>query len=71
MDPDNEVALGDKVVTSNISDRYLPGILVGYISYIEDDSNNMTKSGYISPVVDFEHLSEVLIIMEQKETISK
>lgn len=71
MDSDNQVALGDKVITSNISDRYLPGILVGYISYIEDDSNNMTKSGYISPVVDFEHLSEVLVIMEQKETISK
>lgn len=71
MDPENQVSLGDKVVTSNISDRYLPGILVGYISYIEDDSNNMTKSGYISPVVDFEHLSEVLVIMEQKETISK
>ena len=71
MDSDNQVALGDKVITSNISDRCLPGILVGYISYIEDDSNNMTKSGYISPVVDFEHLSEVLVIMEQKETISK
>lgn len=71
MDSDNEVAIGDKVVTSNISDRYLPGILIGYISYIEDDSNNLTKSGYISPVVDFEHLSEVLVVMEQKETISK
>lgn len=71
MDSDNKVALGDKVVTSNISDRYLPGILIGYISYIEDDSNNLTKSGYITPVVDFEHISEVLVIMEQKETIEK
>lgn len=71
MDSDNEVALGDKVVTSNISDRYLPGILIGYISYIEDDSNHLTKSGYLSPVVDFEHLSEVLVIMEKKETIEK
>lgn len=71
MDSDNQVAIGDKIVTSNISDRYLPGILIGYVSYIEDDSNNLTKSGYLSPVVDFEHLSEVLVITEKKEVIEK
>lgn len=69
VDKDNQVVVGDKVVTSDISDRYLPGILIGYISYIEDDSNHLTKSGYITPAVDFEHLSEVLIITEQKQTI--
>ena len=69
VDKDNQVVVGDKVVTSDISDRYLPGILIGYISYIEDDSNHLTKSGYITPAVDFEHLSEVLIVTEQKQTI--
>ena len=65
----NKVVVGDKVVTSDISDRYQPGILIGYISYIEEDSNNLTKSGYITPAVDFEHLSEVLVITELKQTI--
>ena len=51
---------GDKIVTSNISDKYLPNILIGYISTINKDTNNLTKSGYLTPVVDFEHLSEVL-----------
>lgn len=69
VDSDNQVVVGDKVVTSDISDRYQPGILIGYISYIENDSNNLTKSGYITPAVDFEHLSEVLVITEQKQTI--
>ncbi len=69
VDSDNQVVVGDKVVTSDISDRYQPGILIGYISYIENDSNNLTKSGYITPAVDFEHLSEVLVIMELKQTI--
>ncbi len=69
VDSDNKVAVGDKVVTSDISDRYLPGILIGYISYIEEDSNNLTKSGYITPAVDFEHLSEVLVVTELKQTI--
>lgn len=69
VDSDNKVAVGDKVVTSDISDRYLPGILIGYISYIEEDSNNLTKSGYITPAVDFEHLSEVLVVTELKQTM--
>jgi rod shape-determining protein MreC len=67
-DQDGNVKEGDKVVTSNISSKYLPGILIGYIDTIETDSNNMTKSGLITPVVDFEHLEEVLVIKELKKT---
>ena len=66
-----EVVEGDKIVTSNISDKYLPGILIGYISTINRDANNLTKSGYITPAVDFEHLEEVLVILEQKQTIEE
>ena len=67
IDSQNKVVVGDKVVTSNISDKYLPNILIGYISEIKKDSNNLTKSGLLIPVVDFEHLSEVLVIMDMKE----
>ena len=69
LDNDNSVKLGDKIVTSNISDKYLPGILIGYVTEVKMDANNLSKSGQIIPVVDFEHLSEVLIIMELKQTI--
>ena len=69
VDSDNVVVEGDKIVTSNISDKYLPGILVGYISTINQDANNLTKSGYITPAVDFEHLEEVLIIMQLKQSV--
>lgn len=69
IDEDNQVGIGDKVVTSNISDKYLPGILLGYVASVETDSNNLTKSGYITPVVDFEHLSEVLVITQMKPEI--
>ena len=67
MDSKNMVVEGDKVVTSNISDKYLPNILIGYISSIDRDSNNLTKSGQVVPAVDFEHLSEVLIITDRKQ----
>ncbi|MCC8049429.1 MAG: rod shape-determining protein MreC [Clostridiales bacterium] len=69
-DTENAVHVGDKVVTSYISENYLPGILIGYISELNNDSNNLTKSGYITPVVDFRHLQEVLVILEKKEYVS-
>ena len=69
IDSKNLVVEGDKVVTSNISDKYLPNILIGYISLIDRDSNNLTKSGQVVPAVDFEHLSEVLIITDMKQTM--
>lgn len=67
-DEDNLVVAGDQVVTSQISSKYLPGILIGYIEEINPDSNNLTKSGKITPVVDFEHLDLVLVITELKQT---
>ena len=68
-DSQNTVEVGDKVVTSNISDKYLPSILIGYISEITQDTNNITKSGKITPAVDFEHLDEVLVILKTKQQI--
>ena len=67
VDGADRVKVGDKVVTSNISDKYLPGILIGYIASIEEDSNHLTKSGTISVAVDFEHLNEVLVIQQLKK----
>lgn len=69
MDGQDLVREGDKVVTSDISDKYLPNILIGYISAINKDANNLTKSGEIVPAVDFEHLSEILVITDKKQTV--
>ena len=67
LDTDDQVHTGDKVVTSSISDKYLPGLVIGYIDKAQLDANNMTKSGSLLPVVDFNHLDEVLIILDLKE----
>lgn len=67
-DSEDKVSTGDSVVTSNISDKYLPGLLIGYVTDITEDNNNLTKSGEITPVVDFKHLQYVLVIMQLKET---
>ena len=65
---DNVVAVGDQIVTSYISDKYLQGILIGSVSEVNVDSNNLTRSGYITPAVDFEHIEEVLVILNKKQT---
>lgn len=66
IDDNDLVAQGDQIVTSYISDKYLPEITVGYISHLNKDANNMTKSGYITPGVDFKHIETVLVIKELK-----
>ena len=70
-DEDDKVKPGDPVVTSAVSDIYQEGILIGYIASVENDPNNLTKSGTITPVVDFEHLREVLVITTVKDTGEK
>lgn len=64
-----KVSEGDMVVTSKISNKFLPGILVGYVTEVSKDSNELTKSGKIVPVVDFQHIDEVLVITELKEQL--
>lgn len=71
IDKEEKVAIGDKIVTSSISDKFLPNILIGYISEINVDSNNLTKSGCVTPAVDFEHIEEVLVILELKQTVNE
>jgi len=64
--PGFDLKEGDKIVTSNISDIFLPGILIGYASGLTTDANNVTKSGTIIPVADFDNLQEVLVITQLK-----
>ena len=60
-----------KVYTSELSKKYLPGLLIGYLSNITTEADSMTKVAYLTPVVDFEHLSTVLVITQLKESVVK
>ena len=66
-DEDDKIQEGEKIVTSAVSDKFLKGILIGYVSEIKEDPNNLTKTGTLTPAVDFEHLQEVLVIKELKQ----
>lgn len=60
---------GYEVVTSYTSQKYHPGILIGYVSGIKVDPSNITESGYLTPAVDFSKLDMVLIITREKEEL--
>lgn len=66
---ENVIQVGEQVVTSQISNKYLQGLSIGTVSEINVDSNNLTRSGYITPYVDFQHLQEVLVITTTKEEL--
>ena len=68
-DEDDEGAVGDQVVTSHTSSKYVPGLLIGRISELKMDPNNLTKSGTITPAVDFEHIKNVLVILDKKQSV--
>ena len=57
---------GAELVTSNVSSKYLEGIAIGFISNIELDETRLTQIARLTPIVDFAHLQEVLIITELK-----
>ena len=60
------ISEGDKIVTSTVSSKYLPGILIGYIKELNTDPARLTRSGTLIPAADFGTLQEVLVIMELK-----
>lgn len=66
-DKDDKVTVGERVVTSNISDKYVEGLFIGYVSEIELDTNNLTKAGTIVTPVDFQHLKDVFVITVNKQ----
>ena len=68
MEKDDDIKDGDMIVTSNISGKFLPGILVGYATDITVDYNdNLTKSGYLIPAARFDRLQEDLVITDLKD----
>ena len=71
-----ENALGDvdfsadsTLLTSNISDRFLPGLLIGYAVDVTQNEGGLTQSGYVTTAVDFNRLKEVLVITTMREAL--
>lgn len=70
IDIDADISEGDQVVTSYVSSKFLSGITVGYVTKVENDANNLTKTAYITPAADFSNIEEVLVILETKKNVT-
>lgn len=62
---------GEQVVTSYISNKFLQGILIGYVSEIKTDESGLTRYGYLTPAADFSDLQDVLVITQTKAETMK
>ena len=54
---------GDLIVTSNTSNVFFPGLAIGYASGVQISPNNLTQTGYLTPIADFSDLDLVLVIV--------
>ena len=68
IDGNIKIEDGAEIVTSQISDKYLPGILIGYVRDLKKDSSKITQRGFLTPVVDFSNLDMVFVITEVKDS---
>ena len=63
----SKVKNGAEVVTSQISSKFLPGLLIGYVSDIHEETSSLTKTAHLTPVVSFDNLDIVLVITQKKD----
>jgi rod shape-determining protein MreC len=70
IDKDADIEEGDRVVTSNVSDRYFFGITIGYVKDISMDTNNLTKSAHLIPASDFSDIDDVVVILDRKREVN-
>jgi rod shape-determining protein MreC len=59
---DDQVAVGDEVITSGLGKKFPASILIGYVSKIGEQEFGLHQEGEVTPSVDFTRLDEVLIL---------
>lgn len=62
IDGEAQIAVGDEIVTSQLSEIYPEGLSIGKVTKIETDANGLTKYAVIEPFVDLKHLGTLLVI---------
>ncbi len=67
---DSKIVVGDEIVTSHLSDIYPSNIVIGTVSNIYVNDDNITKSAIVEPIVDFNKLNKVLIVKNNKNVTS-
>ena len=62
-----DIAVGDEIVTSSMSNVYPPGIRIGKVIKIEEKGDGITGIAYVEPFAELENLSYVLIVTDNSK----
>lgn len=63
-----DIKEGDEIVTSHISDKFLQGLSIGYVTDIRSDDALQSKTAHLTPTVSFDKLENVLVITQKKDS---
>lgn len=66
IEPDADIRVGDKVVTSGIGEVYPRGMLIGKVTKISMDDNTRTLTAIVEPSADLDSISKLMIITEYR-----
>ena len=70
IDKDTNISIGDTVVSSNVSDRFLYGLTIGYVTEVTRDANNLTMTAKLKTAVNFGNVRDVLVITDRKQEVT-
>jgi rod shape-determining protein MreC len=60
---EDDVQVGDQVVSSGLDGVYPKGLLVGTVAAVNFEGSDFFKAIQVTPAVDFDKLEEVMIIL--------
>lgn len=63
---DEDIAVGDKIVTSNYGEIFPKGLLIGYVSSVSKSPSGMFKNVIVQPSASLSRIEEVFIIQNAK-----
>jgi rod shape-determining protein MreC len=64
---DEDLAVGDLLLTSGMGEIFPKGLVIGHVTHVERQPYGLFQEAQIKPAVDFGKLEEVFVILERRE----
>jgi len=61
---DEEVLIGDQIVTSGLGGYYPSGLVIGSVESVQTDDDGLARYAVLAPMVDFDALTELFVIID-------
>ena len=64
LTPDDEVLIGDQIVTSGLGGYYPSGLVIGSVESLQTGDDGLARYAVLAPMMDFDALTEVFVITD-------